>query len=97
MESLCKFKPLNLPALVLEHMYKTFVKLKGKHGMGYGYFLTKVFNPLNVPGSSTLVECEFIEVKIGKLSNMSQLVAEWNQLKHELEEMTELVGKKNAE
>ncbi|KAH0685655.1 hypothetical protein KY290_017177 [Solanum tuberosum] len=110
MESLCKFKPLNLPALILEHNYKTVMERKGKHGMGYGYFLTKVFNPLIVPvgagtvgmvkqsiSLSTLVECEFIEVKTGQLSKMSQLVAERDQLKHELEEMTVLIGKKDAE
>ncbi|KAK4714505.1 hypothetical protein R3W88_020412 [Solanum pinnatisectum] len=44
MESLYKFDPLNLPALILEHMHKMVIEQKGKHGMGYGYFLTKVFN-----------------------------------------------------
>ncbi|KAK4722021.1 hypothetical protein R3W88_012254 [Solanum pinnatisectum] len=34
MESLCKFEPLNLLALVLEHMYKTVIEHKGKHRMG---------------------------------------------------------------
>ncbi|KAH0639045.1 hypothetical protein KY290_036344 [Solanum tuberosum] len=71
MESLCKFDPLNLPAHTLEHMHKIVVEHKGKHGMGYGYFLTKVFTHLNVSvgagtadsvkqsiSLSTLVECE---------------------------------------
>ncbi|KAG5611917.1 hypothetical protein H5410_023198 [Solanum commersonii] len=47
-ESLCKFEPLNLPTLMLEHMYKTITKHKGKHGMGYGHFLTKVFKHLDI-------------------------------------------------
>ncbi|KAH0784278.1 hypothetical protein KY290_003876 [Solanum tuberosum] len=46
MESLCKFDPIDLSALMLEHMYKTVVEYKGKHGMGYGYFFTKA-NPLS--------------------------------------------------
>ncbi|KAH0765549.1 hypothetical protein KY285_001420 [Solanum tuberosum] len=41
-----KFDPIDLPALMLEHMYKTVVEHKGKHGMGYGYFFTKA-NPLS--------------------------------------------------
>lgn len=73
MESLCKFEPLDLPAPMIEHMYKTVIERKGKHGMGYGYLLTKVFQYLNIPlgvgkvGTSkqsfietTLVECECI-------------------------------------
>ncbi|KAH0734873.1 hypothetical protein KY285_010580 [Solanum tuberosum] len=36
MKSLCKFEPVNLPALMLEHMNKTNIEHKGKHGMGYG-------------------------------------------------------------
>ncbi|KAG5631634.1 hypothetical protein H5410_003351 [Solanum commersonii] len=110
MESLCKFELLNLPTLMLEHMHMTVVERKGKYGMWYEYFLTKVFNHLNIQvgagivgtvkqsiSLSTLVECECIEGQTGQLSKMSQLVAERDQLKHELEEMTALVGKKDAE
>ncbi|KAH0632620.1 hypothetical protein KY284_035406 [Solanum tuberosum] len=109
MES-CKFEPLNLPALMLEHMYKTVIEHKGKYGMGYGYFLTKVFKHLNIPvglgtvgtakqsfSLNTLVECECIEGRAGPLSNMSQLVMEQNQLKNEFEEMTVLVSNKDVE
>ncbi|KAG5594750.1 hypothetical protein H5410_035982 [Solanum commersonii] len=83
---------------------------KGKHGMGYGYFLTKVFKHLDISvgldtvgivkqsfSLSTLVECEYIEQKSGPLSKMSQLVLEQDQLKHELEEMPVFVGNKDAE
>ncbi|KAH0765385.1 hypothetical protein KY285_001256 [Solanum tuberosum] len=110
MESLCKFDPLNLRALMLEHMHKTVIERKGKHRMRYGYFLTKVFDHQKVsvgPGTvgivkqsislSTLVECECIEGQTGQLSKMSQLVAERDQLKRELEELTTLLGKKDAE
>ncbi|KAH0686329.1 hypothetical protein KY284_016882 [Solanum tuberosum] len=80
MESLCKFDPIDLLALMLEHMYKIVVDHKGKHGMGYGYFLTKVFHHLNIPVGA--------ERKGNPLSKVSQLVMEQDQLKHELEEMT---------
>ncbi|KAK4731300.1 hypothetical protein R3W88_024288 [Solanum pinnatisectum] len=46
---------------------------------------------------STLVECECIEGKTRQMRKMSRLVAEWDQLKHELGEMTTLVGKKDIE
>ncbi|KAK4718052.1 hypothetical protein R3W88_016390 [Solanum pinnatisectum] len=48
-EALCKFDPLNLSTLMLEHMHKIVVEQKGKHDMGYGYFLTKLFKQLDVP------------------------------------------------
>lgn len=41
MEALSKFDPINFPTIMLEHMHKTLT-VNGKHGMGYGYFLTKV-------------------------------------------------------
>ncbi|KAH0633036.1 hypothetical protein KY284_035822 [Solanum tuberosum] len=101
MESLCKLEPIDLPGLVMEHMYKSVIEHKGKHGMGYGYFLTNVFRHLNIPVGTgkigtakqtctltTLVECECIEGKVGPLSKISQLVMEQDQLKHEHEEMT---------
>ena len=49
MELLCKFEPLNLPGIMLEHMYKTVIERKGIHGMGYGYFLTEVFKYFHIP------------------------------------------------
>ncbi|KAH0738360.1 hypothetical protein KY290_037065 [Solanum tuberosum] len=80
MESLCKFDPINLPALMLEHMYKTVVEHKGKHGMGYGYFFTNVFHHMNIPVGA--------EGKGNPLSKVSQLIMEQDKLKHELEGMT---------
>ncbi|KAH0664993.1 hypothetical protein KY285_026199 [Solanum tuberosum] len=110
MESLCKFYPKDLSALILEHMYKTVVERKGKHGMGYCYFLTKVFHHLNIPVGagkigtakqsftlSTLVECEYIEGKGNPLSKVSQLIMEQDQLKHELEETNVRVSGRDAE
>lgn len=49
MEKLCRFELLNLLGLMLEHMYKTVIERKGIHGMGYGYFLTKVFKHFKIP------------------------------------------------
>ncbi|KAH0698747.1 hypothetical protein KY284_012962 [Solanum tuberosum] len=110
MEPLCKFDPIDFRALMLDHMYKTVVEHKGKHGMGYGYFLTRVFHHLNIPVGagkirtakqsftlSTLVECECIEGKTNPLSRVSQLIMEQDQLKHELEEMTVRVSNKEDE
>ena len=55
-------------------MYKIVIEQKRKHGMGYGYFLTKVFKHFNISlgigqvgtakqyfSKSTLVECECIK------------------------------------
>ncbi|KAK4721797.1 hypothetical protein R3W88_012030 [Solanum pinnatisectum] len=110
MEALCKFELLNLLALMLDHMHKTVLEQKSKHGMRYGYFLTKVFKQLDLHvgadnvrtfkqsfSLNTLVECERIEGRTGKRSKMSQLVVEQSQLKYELEEMTVLVNKNDAE
>ena len=101
MELLCKFEPLNLPRIMLEHMYKTVIERKGIHGMGYGYFLTEVFKYFNIPFSigkvgtvkqafleNTLVECECIEGKGNPKSKMAQLIEDQDQLKHEVEELT---------
>ncbi|KAK4707348.1 hypothetical protein R3W88_033122 [Solanum pinnatisectum] len=46
---------------------------------------------------NTLVECECMKGRIRHLSKMSELVVEQSQLRHELEEMTVLVSKKDAE
>ncbi|KAH0764826.1 hypothetical protein KY285_000697 [Solanum tuberosum] len=95
MESLSKFEPLNLQALTLDHMYKTIIEHKGKHGMGYGHILTKVFKHLNIPvGLGTIGTAkqesrtteQDVSVGNGKKS-----------LKHELEEMTVIVSNKDAE
>ena len=43
MESLCKFETLDLFALMMEHMYKTVIKHKGKHGMICGTFRRRFF------------------------------------------------------
>ncbi|KAH0632849.1 hypothetical protein KY284_035635 [Solanum tuberosum] len=110
MESLCKFEPIDLPTLMMEHMYKSVIEHKGKYGMGYGYFLTKVFHHLNIPvgvgkigtakqsfALSTPVECECIKGKGNPLSKVSQLIMEQDQLKHELEKMTVGMSNKDAE
>ncbi|KAG5632539.1 hypothetical protein H5410_004256 [Solanum commersonii] len=84
MESLCKLDPLNMPALMLEHMHKT------KVSVGPGVVGT-VKQSISL---STLVESEYIVGQTGQLSKMSQLVAERDQLKRELEELTTLLGRK---
>ena len=84
MEMLCSFEALNLPGLMLEHIYKTVIERKGVHGMGYGYFLTEVFKHFKIPLSvgrvgtvkqtvseSNLVECECIEGRGNPKSKMA--------------------------
>lgn len=96
MESLSKFEAINLLAIMLEHMHKTVSMKDGKHGMGYGYFLTKVFNHLEIPLGAgvrgtvkrtnfmnTLVECECLEGRTWQVSKVSELLVEQGQLKHE--------------
>ena len=87
MEMVCSFETLNLPGLMLEHIYKTIIERKGVHGMGYEYFLTEVFKHFQIPLSvgkvgmvkqtiseSTLVECECIEGRGYPKSKMAQLI-----------------------
>ena len=81
-------------------MDKIVVEHKGKHGMGYGYFINKVFKHLKIPVGlrtvgtakqsfylNTLVECECIGGRGGPLRNISKLVIGQNQLNHEFEEI----------
>ena len=91
-------------------MYKTIIEQKGIHGMGYGYFLTKVFKYFNIPLSvgkvgtvkqasseNTLVECECIKGKENPKSKMAQLIENQDQLKHEVKELTMRLSGKDAE
>ena len=77
--------------------------------MGYGQFLTKVFKYFNIPLGvgkvstvkqafleTSLVECEFIEVKRNPKSKMAQLIEDQDQLKHEVEELTMRFSGKDA-
>ena len=93
-----------------EHLYKTVIEHKGKHGMRYGCFLTKVVHHLNIPVGACkigtakqsftlrpLVECECVEGKANTLSKLCQLIKAQDQLKHELAAMTILVRNKEAE
>ena len=74
MELLCKFEPLNLPGIMLEHMYKTVSERKGIHGMGYGYFLTEVFKYFNIP------------LSVGKVGTVKQAFSENNLVECECQE-----------
>jgi len=50
-EELSTIELINLPAIMLENMHKTMSVKDGKHGMGYGYLLTKV-NTLKFPNKN---------------------------------------------
>ena len=110
MEMLCIFEALNLPGLMLEHIYKTVIERKGVHGMGYGYFLTEVFKHFQISLSvgkvgtvkqtiseSTLVECKCIEGRGYPKSKMAQLIEDQDQLKYEVEKLTMRLSGKEAE
>ena len=110
MEMLCIFEALNLPGLMLEHIYKTVIERKGVHGIGYEYFLTEVFKHFQIPLSvgkvgtvkqtvseSTLVECECIEGRGNPKSKMAQLIEDQDQLNPEVEELTVRLSGKEAE
>ncbi|TMW81617.1 hypothetical protein EJD97_008651, partial [Solanum chilense] len=110
MELLCKFEPLILSYIMLEHMYETVIERKGIHGRGYGYFLTEVFKHFNISlgvgkvgtvkqvfSETTLVECECIEGKGNPKRKMAQLIEDQEQLKHEFEELTMRLSGKDTE
>lgn len=48
METLRKFKMINLPTLIFKHMHKVLHAKDGKHGLPYRYFLTKVCKNLKI-------------------------------------------------
>ena len=95
---------------MLQHIYKIVIERKGNHGMGYVYFLTKVFKHFNIPlgvgkvgtvkqsfSESTIVECECIEGKGNHKNKVAQLNEDQDQLKHEVEEMTMRLSSKDEE
>lgn len=70
-------------------MGKILIVKDGKHGLGYEYFLTKVFQYFGVPleagvrgivkqmfSLNILVESEYVEGKTVKLSRIFELLAE---------------------
>lgn len=92
------FEIVHIPSLIMKHLYKTIIEHKVKHGMGYGYFLMKLFHHFNIhvgagkSGSakksftlSTLVKCECVESKGNPQSKLSQFIKEQDQLKHVLD------------
>lgn len=92
---------------MLQQVGKIITTKDGKHGMTYGYPLGKVFaHPLkketrvlsNKPCHCTLIECEFAKDRArnkGK-SQVSEQLDHQEQLKHELEEMSLLLAKKDV-
>ncbi|KAH0746349.1 hypothetical protein KY285_008006 [Solanum tuberosum] len=112
MEALIKAEDINLPDIMLEHMHKTVTAKDSKHGMGYGYLQTRVFNHFAIPlgkgikgtikqtiSLTTLIKCECVEGRTGNKgkSQVSELLEQQQQLKHELEEMTVIMASRNAE
>lgn len=75
-------------------MRKILIVKDGKHGLGYGYFLTKVFRHFGLPldtgtkgtGTQTfsfksLMEYECIEGRVVKLSRISKLLGKKERLR----------------
>ena len=78
------FEIVHIPSLIIKHLYKTIIEHKVKHGMGYCYFLMKLFHHFNIRVGagkigiakqsftlSTLVECDCVEGKGNPLSKVS--------------------------
>lgn len=84
MECLSKFKFINLPAMMIQHIYN---KKEDRHGMPYGFLLNMVFDYFRVvcekgtPRTikkiftlTTLDENEYIKGKVGTVSQVSELL-----------------------
>ncbi|KAH0644771.1 hypothetical protein KY284_032655 [Solanum tuberosum] len=94
---------------MLEYMHNTISVKDGRHGMGYGYFLTKVFKYFEIPlglgviGTvkqnifmDILVKWECLEERTWTKSKVSEMVVEQEQVIHELEEMTAILANKDS-
>ncbi|KAH0644645.1 hypothetical protein KY284_032529 [Solanum tuberosum] len=83
----------------------------GRHGMGYGYLLLRVFNHFGIPlgkgikgtikhafSQITLIECERVKGRAGNnvKSQVSDLLEQQEQLKHELEKINVTLASRNA-
>ncbi|XP_060198413.1 uncharacterized protein LOC132627220 [Lycium barbarum] len=88
-EALANFTPVSLPALMIEHMKKVVTVKEGRHGLAYGFFLTKVFEHFEIKVGKvivgtrkqmftlgTLEDCECVPKKggFGRSSTISSLI-----------------------
>lgn len=55
MDTLRKFKIVNLSAIIIEHIHKEMYFKDKKHGLEYSYLLNKVFDHFKVECSKGLV------------------------------------------
>lgn len=91
-------------------MYKIIIVKDGKHGMGYGFLLIKVFTFFDLPFGvgvkgtvkqkstlNTLIECECNEGKTKLVIGVSEQLVEQEHLKKELEKLTTLLNKRDIE
>lgn len=112
MEALSTFQPINLSALMIEHMHKVMTVKDGKHGLTYGFLLIKVFEFFKLPCGqgivgtkkqmltlTTLEECEYVSRRAGVKgqSLVSDLIASQEKSNAEIERLTGLLAQKEAE
>lgn len=112
MESLSRMEHINLPAIMIEHIQKIMTSRDEKHGLAYGYLLNRVFISNNIKlGTKVrstikqaisfhmLVECECVEGRSSTKGKpqVFELLDNQEQLKHEMEEISMLLVKKDTE
>ncbi|KAK4362537.1 hypothetical protein RND71_017778 [Anisodus tanguticus] len=60
MKNLASFTPVNLPSLIMKHMLKIMSVKDGKHGLCYGFILTK---HQDGPGTSEAMKKKYAQLK----------------------------------
>lgn len=112
MEALSKYRQVNLPTIIIEHIHKVLKAKDRKHGLAYGFWLNWVFAYFDIKCGprkdglvkqifivSTLEDNEYIPKRSGVKSKLVvvDLIEAQTKLISDLEDMTALVAQKNAE
>lgn len=112
METLTKLDEINIPGIMLEHMYKILTVKYGRHGLDYDYLLNCVFAHFDIKlgkgvagtikqafSLNNLIECECIKGWIGNKakSQVSNILVQQGHLKGYLEEMTVVLEQRDIE
>lgn len=102
MEALDNLTTINLPGIMIEHIYKVANLKDGNRGLPYDFLLTKVFEFFKVPprhakvgtkeqyfSKNALEECECIDKfgGLGTTSTISQLINAQNIATEEIQKL----------
>ncbi|KAK4353963.1 hypothetical protein RND71_026157 [Anisodus tanguticus] len=74
LEALVNFRSISLPALMIEHMIKVVNAREDKHGLPYGFFLTKVFEHFDMPTGKTTGHWDIERLQVENAPLMAQLI-----------------------